>query len=746
MSIQDGNPVNASYTNDKLASKEDDNTLEGKQTLTHNNVESGADILDIQKTVNDLIAVLVTLGAGDSMANIGGGAGEIYKEKVATQFRVRTLAGANSVTVAINGDVIDIGHPIEFLAADPGSPVNPSVWFNYTEQVWKSWDGAITTEIGSDYVDLSTNQSVGGEKTFSADAFFSQDVTVTGDFTVNGTTTTVNTATLEVTDQNITVNNTGNDASAEGAGLTVERTGTDGSFVYEDALDNKFKAGALGSENELAAIIKDTEANILAISPGSTSRRYYATDTGKHYIWDNVKTEMLEIGSGSGIGSPSIYGLFNAEDEELAGFTGAAINSSTPLAGEFSYDLTLPGNTPLIPAQERSLNKLNELRLQVRIASGTAKAIVKDQASNVLAESEFSEDGTIALQWFMSSTITDVQLFWEDVSSGTGITVDDIHCDDNPLNFKTTITQEGWSGNTHAGYGSTDTKIPYLTNIASNTTGNFITVTNDSTNGLQVVANKDCSVMMDYSWDGSTGAQDIGISLNSSQLTTNISSILAADRRAVCREENVGGSATVSVNLELLKGDVLRPHSNGSAPGSATNSHINILAVANSENVVGVDSGTENTFAAKIQNNGTASIISQHSDFIASVNRSALGIVDIVFTASFFSQAPSVTVTGGGDVYKTSSITASGCTVTSRTDAGVNNDTDFDIDVHNQGTDYKDPHAFALDTVIKEKIKIFDGVPAPGVEAYAQMYIDQADGDLKIKFSDGTVKTIVVDT
>ena len=84
--------------------------------------------------------------------------------------------------------------------------------------------------------------------------------------------------------------------------------------------------------------------------------------------------------------------------------------------------------------------------------------------------------------------------------------------------------------------------------------------------------------------------------------------------------------------------------------------------------------------------------------------------------------------------------------MTSRTDAGVNNDTDFDIDVHNQGTDYKDPHAFALDTVIKEKIKIFDGVPAPGVEAYAQMYIDQADGDLKIKFSDGTVKTIVVDT
>lgn len=82
----------------------------------------------------------------------------------------------------------------------------------------------------------------------------SDNVTIPGDLTVNGTTTTINTATLDVTDQNITVNVGGNDASAEGAGLTVERTGTDGSFVYEDALTTKWKLGALGSEIEIADI------------------------------------------------------------------------------------------------------------------------------------------------------------------------------------------------------------------------------------------------------------------------------------------------------------------------------------------------------------------------------------------------------------------------------------------------------------------------------------------------------------
>jgi len=57
-----------------------------------------------------------------------------------------------------------------------------------------------------------------------------QTTVIKGDLQVDGTTTTVNSATLEVADANITVNDGGNDASAEGAGLTVERTSTDGSI------------------------------------------------------------------------------------------------------------------------------------------------------------------------------------------------------------------------------------------------------------------------------------------------------------------------------------------------------------------------------------------------------------------------------------------------------------------------------------------------------------------------------------
>jgi hypothetical protein len=76
-------------------------------------------------------------------------------------------------------------------------------------------------------------------------------LTVTGDFTVLGNTFTADVTDLNVTDRNITINNGGNDALSEGAGLTVARTGTAGSLVYANALASKWACGALGSESEI---------------------------------------------------------------------------------------------------------------------------------------------------------------------------------------------------------------------------------------------------------------------------------------------------------------------------------------------------------------------------------------------------------------------------------------------------------------------------------------------------------------
>ena len=46
-----------------------------------------------------------------------------------------------------------------------------------------------------------------------------------------------------------------------------------------------------------------------------------------------------------------------------------------------------------------------------------------------------------------------------------------------------------------------------------------------------------------------------------------------------------------------------------------------------------------------------------------------------------------------------------------------------------------------------DMVGLTDGVAEPDTKTgIGQIFIDSADGDLKIKFSDGTVKTIVVDS
>jgi hypothetical protein len=80
------------------------------------------------------------------------------------------------------------------------------------------------------------------------------NVSITGDLTVSGTTVTLNTQTLDVEDLNITINRDGNDASADGAGLTVDRTSTQGSLVYDSTKTSKWKLGNIGAEIEVVTV------------------------------------------------------------------------------------------------------------------------------------------------------------------------------------------------------------------------------------------------------------------------------------------------------------------------------------------------------------------------------------------------------------------------------------------------------------------------------------------------------------
>jgi hypothetical protein len=115
-----------------------------------------------------------------------------------------------------------------------------------------------------------------------------------------------------------------------------------------------------------------------------------------------------------------------------------------------------------------------------------------------------------------------------------------------------------------AGAGSTNTKIPYFTNEIRNTASSLISVENSPVNGFSITAKQPCTVTMNTAWFTSTGSLAgvyYGISLNSTELTTNIQSITAAHRLVFTKFQGPAAEVVpISVEVHMSPGDVLRPH------------------------------------------------------------------------------------------------------------------------------------------------------------------------------------------
>ena len=192
------------------------------------------------------------------------------------------------------------------------------------------------------------------------------DLTVGGDLTVNGTTTTINTATLDVTDANITVNDGGDQLTANTnvAGLTIEMSdATDARIGYDSSTTSKFKAGETGSEAELATIshtqtltnktVDGTSASgSNTVTTDADQVTYERVDGSKKNIQagsDEVEASLTDlddaIGDVSALGTPTNYST-SSEDEvaaRLAGIDTALASSGTDESVKVSANDTTAG-------------------------------------------------------------------------------------------------------------------------------------------------------------------------------------------------------------------------------------------------------------------------------------------------------------------------------------------------------------------------------------------------------------------
>ena len=123
------------------------------------------------------------------------------------------------------------------------------------------------------FCDLTTAQTVAGDKTFS------DDITVTGNLTVNGTTTTVATANTTLED-NLLELNSGASTNANDCGLLIERGSTgDNAFIGWDESADKFlvgtTTGTASSTGNLTVttgtLVGNIEGNVTGNVTGNTS-------------------------------------------------------------------------------------------------------------------------------------------------------------------------------------------------------------------------------------------------------------------------------------------------------------------------------------------------------------------------------------------------------------------------------------------------------------------------------------------
>lgn len=132
--------------------------------------------------------------------------------------------------------------------------------------------------------------------------------------------------------------------------------------------------------------------------------------------------------------------------------------------------------------------------------------------------------------------------------------------------------------NTANGYGSTNTKIRRFTNTVTNT-GSDITYADSATLGASFTVNTTGVYAISYS-ENFGAAGSLGLSVNSAELTTNIESITVGNRLALGTAAASGYAECVSATVKLNAGDVIRPHTAGSATAAAAHTVFSIARVS----------------------------------------------------------------------------------------------------------------------------------------------------------------------
>lgn len=333
MSVTDGQAVNAAVTNAAFMSRTVNTSTVGTVTLNNTtNVNSGAQVTNAQRAVNETFDAVGMTGEGDTTrkdysSNNYVANGDSHKVAIG---KLDT-----ALSTAVN-DKVDKVSP----STDDGIP-------RFANTVGDLQNSGVT-------IDDTNNMNIPG------------NLIVAGDLTVQGTTTTIDAATLQVEDPNILINRNGTQATADSfdSGITVEMTDATDAFIgYDSTATSRFKAGDVGSGFEILTAghiqtvsAKKTHTAELAVQHALSGDFENNTATGSNAVITLNNKLVVRLTDSGLVSVNNIASYVTKEIFVLINVTGndiTIINDSGGTAADriitgTGADLTLSNNAGLI--------------------------------------------------------------------------------------------------------------------------------------------------------------------------------------------------------------------------------------------------------------------------------------------------------------------------------------------------------------------------------------------------------------
>ena len=296
-----------------------------------------------------------TDGLGISFVHTGGSVNmaQMTQYGVTLNYNGSTRLTTNSGGASVTGNLVASGNleagSSNFLRFAAGTSTAPSILFGDSSGT----GGALSFKRNSDNAVAMSIEADG-------DVSIQKDLTVTGNLTVQGTTVTLNTATLDVEDKNITLNKGSGDTSstADGAGITIQdavNATTDASILWDASNDEFDFSHAINTAGILKVSSYDTE-----LASGHLRFKF----NGGAYIDNNTTGQSLNfrVSNSSSLDTTAL--TINSTGQLLA----TPLGVSTP-----SFAFTNDSNTGMTrPTSD-----------QLQLVTGGTEAVRIDDSGNV---------------------------------------------------------------------------------------------------------------------------------------------------------------------------------------------------------------------------------------------------------------------------------------------------------------------------------------------------------------------------